>query len=188
MLICNVKVALPGLTPVMTPPLVIVAIALLLLAQVPPDVGDNVWVSFTQISLLLGKLLILGKALITTLLVVLVHVVVVFVKVNVTFPGATGVITPAFVTVAIPVLLLVHIPPVFGVRFPVSPIQIWAGAVTVGAGCTVTVMVLLCFGMIQADKLDCISTYMVCVPTVNGVKGVNVGLLVPKDTPFINHS
>src|SRR5690606_11475511 len=154
----NVKVTLPGLIPVITPPFVMVAIALLLLVQVPPVVGDNVWLSFTQISLLLGKLVMLGNALITTLLVVLGHEVDALVKVNVTLPGATGVMTPALVTVATAGLLLTQVPPVFGVKLPVSPIQICAGAVTVGAGCTVTVIVLLCLGSTQADKLDCIST------------------------------
>ncbi len=111
-----------------------------------------------QISLLLGKLLIIGNALIVTLFVVLEQVVALLVNVKVTFPDATGVITPALVTVAIPVLLLVHVPPVFGVSVPKFPIQICVGEVTTGAAFTVTEIVLLCLGKIQADKLDCIST------------------------------
>src|SRR5690606_15784567 len=109
-------------------------------------------------SLLLGKLLMFGNALITTLFVVLGHEVDALVKVKVTLPGDTGVITPALFTVATPGLLLTQVPPEFGVKLPVSPIQICTGAVTVGAGCTVTVMVLLCLGNTHADKLDCIST------------------------------
>lgn len=47
---------------------------------------------------------------------VLLQPVVEFVKVKVTVPALTPVTTPAFVTVAMAVLLLLQVPPVFGVR------------------------------------------------------------------------
>src|SRR5690606_1946441 len=142
--------------PVISPEFDTVAMALLLLVHVPPDAGDKVCVAFTQI--LLGKFVIIGKAFIRTLSVVLLQPIAVLVNVKVTLPCATGVITPALFTVATAGLLLNQVPPVLGVRFPVAPIQICVGDVTGGEGCTVTRMVLLCLGMIQADRLDCIST------------------------------
>jgi hypothetical protein len=54
--------------------------------------------------------------------------------VKVTVPADTGVITPAFVTVATAVLLLVQVPKVVGVKAPVEPIQTEDGEVTVGNG------------------------------------------------------
>lgn len=53
---------------------------------------------------------------------------------KVTVPADTGVITPAFVTVATAVLLLVQVPKVVGVKAPVEPIQTEVGAVNVGNG------------------------------------------------------
>ena len=74
-------------------------------------------------------------------MVVLVHPVVPSVNVNVTDPADTPVITPAFVTVAIDVLLLIHVPPVVGDNVAVLPAHTVAGAVTVGLGLTVIVPV-----------------------------------------------
>jgi hypothetical protein len=51
-LLVKVKVAVPPETPVTTPPDVTVAIALLLLAQVPPEVGDKLVVLPAQIEVL----------------------------------------------------------------------------------------------------------------------------------------
>ena len=62
---------------------------------------------------------------------------------KVTFPGATGVITPTFVTVAVPVANEVHVPPVVGERVPVLPTQTEAGEVRTGCGLTVTLEVVL---------------------------------------------
>ena len=59
----NVNVALPAETPVTTPPFVTVATAPLLLAHVPPVVGDNVVVPFTQMDEL-PVILTTGNALI----------------------------------------------------------------------------------------------------------------------------
>ena len=64
-------------------------------------------------------------------------------NVNVTEPAATPVITPAFVTVAIDVLLLVQVPPVVGDNVAVLPTHTVAGAVTVGFALTVTDEVVL---------------------------------------------
>ena len=53
-------------------------------------------------------------------------------------PGATPVTTPPFVTVAVEVLLLVHVPPLEGVRFKLAPTQTSPelGTVTLGVGST----------------------------------------------------
>ena len=58
--------------------------------------------------------------------------------VNVTVPAETGVITPAFVTVATFVLLVVQVPKVVGVNKAVDPIQTDEGAETTGKAFTVT--------------------------------------------------
>ena len=142
----------------MTPTLVIVAIDVLLLDHVPPVVGDKVCFSFTQISLFVGKLVIVGSAFIITVFVFLLHPVAELVNVKVTAPGAIAFITPAFVTVANALLLLVQVPPEDGVRFPLLPIHNLVGAVTIGVGLTTTVIVLLRFGLGQTESLDCIST------------------------------
>src|SRR4029078_9663058 len=104
----KVNVTLPAATPVMTPALVTVARALLLLVHVPPVVGDRVAVAPTQMA---AGAVTTGKAFTVTAVVVLLQLVVVLVKVNVTLPGATPVMTPALVTVARALLLLVHVPP-----------------------------------------------------------------------------
>jgi hypothetical protein len=81
--------------------------------------------------------------------VVLLQVVLVLVKVKVAFPKLTPVITPPFVTVAIALLLLVHVPPVVGVSVPVFPTQTIDGDVTVGLGFTVTVTLIVSGQLIE---------------------------------------
>jgi hypothetical protein len=68
--------------------------------------------------------------------------VVVFVNVNVAVPAPMPVTKPAFVTVAIDVLLLTHVPPVVGESVVVEPTQIAEAPVilTVGFGFTLTVI------------------------------------------------
>ncbi len=111
----KVNVTLPALMPVITPAFVIVAIAVLLLIQVPPEAGNNECVSLTQRLLLRGKFPMVGKALIVTVFVVLLHPVDVLVYENVTVPAPTGVISPLFNIVATPILLLLQVPPADGV-------------------------------------------------------------------------
>ena len=137
----KVKVAVPPDTPVTTPALVTVATELLLLAQVPPVVGDSVLVKPAHI-VELPVMLTVGNAFTVTVAVVLVHPVDVCVKVKVTVPAATPVITPAFVTVALALLLLVQVPPVVGDNVAVLPIHTVAGAVTTGKALTVTAEVV----------------------------------------------
>lgn len=67
-LLVKVKVTEPDAIPVTTPPLVTVAILVLLDDHVPPDVGDNVVFSPTQISLL-PVILTVGTALTVKLIV-----------------------------------------------------------------------------------------------------------------------
>jgi hypothetical protein len=116
-----VKVTVPADIPVTTPALLTEATTGLLLAQVPPVVGDKVAVLFTQTA---GMPVTVGSAPTVTADVVLVHDDDARVKVNVADPAATPVTTPAFVTVAIPLLLLTHVPPVVGESVVVLPIQI----------------------------------------------------------------
>ena len=94
----NVNVTLPADTPVTTPPLVIVAIALLLLIHVPPVVGDNVTVLPTQTD---AGAVTTGFALTVTDEVVLLQFVDVSVNVNVALPADTPVTTPPLLIVAI---------------------------------------------------------------------------------------
>jgi hypothetical protein len=136
----NVKVTVPGAMPVMTPELVTVAIALLLLVHVPPVVGDRVEVAPTQIEAGAVKT---GRAFTVTAVVVLLQFVVASVKVKVTLPGETPRMSPALVTVAIALLLLVHVPPVVGDKVAATPTQIEAGAVKTGRAFTVTAVVVL---------------------------------------------
>jgi hypothetical protein len=127
----KVNVTVPGLTPVITPALVTVAIPVLLLVQVPPEVGLTVPVMLMHIE---EGAVTVGFGFTVTVVVVLLQVVVAFVKVKVALPALTPVITPALVTVATALLLLVHVPPVVGLNVAVLPTQTAAGAVTVGLG------------------------------------------------------
>ena len=132
----KVKVTEPADTPVMTPALVTVATDELLLVHVPPKVGDNVAVLPVQTE---AGAETIGFAFMVTEEVVLLQPVVPSVNVNVTVPGDTGVTTPALVTVATALLLLAHVPPEFGDKVAVLPIQIDDGAVNTGLAFTVTV-------------------------------------------------
>ena len=137
----NVKVGEPAATPVTAPALVTVARLELLLAQVPPDVGETAVVSPTQMELP-PVILTVGNELTGTALVVLLQPgAVELVKVKVGLPAATPVTTPALVTVAKPVLLLTHVPPVVGESVVVLPIHTEVVPVmpTVGKAFTVPV-------------------------------------------------
>ena len=71
--------------------------------------------------------------------VVLLQVVVASIKVKVTLPPEMAVTSPAFVTVAKAGLLLIHVPPVVGLRVSVEPIHKLAiGALTTGNAFLVT--------------------------------------------------
>ena len=135
----KVNVALPAETPVTTPALVTVAMAVLLLVHVPSVVGDKVIVLPTQTA---AGAVTTGKAFTVTDDVVLLHPLP-SVKVNVALPAETPVTTPALVTVAMAVLLLVHVPPVVGDKVIVLPTQTAAGAVTTGKAFTANVCVAL---------------------------------------------
>lgn len=107
--------AVPAEIPVTTPAFVTVAIAELLLVQLPPVVGVNVVVEFKQIEL--GPVILtVGKAFTFTAEVVLKHPVDVWVKVKVAIPADKPVTIPPFVTEAIEGLLLTHVPPDAGIK------------------------------------------------------------------------
>jgi hypothetical protein len=135
----KLNVTVPAAIPSTTPPLVTEATAGLLLAQVPPVVGDKVVVEPIQI-LFTPVILTIGDAF-----TVIAEVgtdgqpVSEFVKMNVTDPAETPVTTPAFVTVATAGLLLDQVPPEVGVNVLVLPTQILLAPVTLATGKAFTV-------------------------------------------------
>jgi hypothetical protein len=142
MVLVNVNVTLPAPTGVANPPFVTVATLVLLLVHVPPVPGANVIV-FPIHKLVCGTVNT-GNPLIVTELVVELQPVVVLVNVNVTLPAPTGVTNPPFVTVATLVLLLVHVPPVPGVKVIVLPRHNFViGVLTLGFALMVTEEVVL---------------------------------------------
>lgn len=94
--------------------------------------------------------------------VVLLHVVAVDVKVNVTVPAEIPVTTPSLVTVAFELSLLIQVPPVVGLNVMFPPTHTSEAAVTTGRSFTITLAVEL--------------LHPVAV-------SVNVKLTVPADTP-----
>jgi hypothetical protein len=125
----------PALTAVIKPTFVIVATAVLLLTQVPKVVGLTVVVPPTHSEVFDPDIFVVGRAITVTALVASDgHNVVLFVKVKVAVPALTAVTTPAFVTVAIAVLLLAHVPPVVGLNVVVEPAQIVLDPVILTAG------------------------------------------------------
>jgi hypothetical protein len=144
LLLVNVNVTVPPLTPVTIPPLVTVATIVLLLAHVPPVVGFSVVVDPSQI-VLPPVILTVGFALTVNGDVANeLHPVLVSVYVKVAVPAATAVINPALVIVATPVLLLTQVPNVVGLIVVVPPIQsevLELVIFVVGRAFTVTVLV-----------------------------------------------
>lgn len=135
------KVTEPTAIPVTNPELLTVAIEALLLAHVPPVVGDNCVVKPAQISSA-PEIETVGLA-VTVIVNVLVQPVAVSVKVITDVPLDTPV-TVLPLTVATPVVALVHDPPVEGDRVVVEPIQmVDEAAITVGLGLTVIFPVVL---------------------------------------------
>jgi len=161
----NVNVTDPAETPVTNPAFVTVATAGLLLAQVPPVVGDKVVV--LPIQMLLDPVIkTTGMGWTVTAEVAAdTQPVVVLVNVKVADPAVRPVTKPAPVTEATAGLLLTQVPPVVGETVVVAPTQILAAPVilTTGNGFTVTVGVV-------AD-------------TQPVTELVNVKLTVPADTP-----
>lgn len=134
----KLKVAVPAETPVTTPALVTVATAGLLLAQVPPVVGDKVVVKPTQM-LLFPVMLTAGNGFTVTAVVVEEQLGdALSVNVKVAEPPDTPVTTPALVTVATAGLLLVQVPPEAGDNVVVKPTQIVLTPVIFTTGNAVT--------------------------------------------------
>ena len=119
----NLKVEVPAATPVTMPALETVATEALLETHVPPVAGDKVVVPPTQ--------MVLSPVIETTGFTSMVAFPVgldaqpVAVDVNVKFtePAATAVTTPALLTVAMALLLLVQVPPEEGDKVVLSPIH-----------------------------------------------------------------
>ena len=133
-----------------TPAFVTVATAELLLIHVPPAVGLSV-IEPMRHKLVNGALTI-GLALIVTEGVELLQPVEVCAYVNVAVPAASADTTPAFVTVAAVGLLLIHIPPVVGLR-AIEPLihKPVNGALTMG------------FALITTDGVEVLQPVAVCV-------------------------
>ncbi len=173
----NVKVTDPAATPVITPALVTVANALLLLVQVPPVVGDNVAVLPTQT---VDGAVTVGNAFTVTADVVAGQPVDVCVKVKVAVPAATAVTTPALVTVAMALLLLTQVPPVVGDNVVVKPTHTDALPVmlTVGKAFTVIVAVLV------NGKLHPVTMFVASILNVVVDDNAPVGKLMVPPVPF----
>lgn len=131
----KVNVAVPGPTAVTTPVVgLTVATVVLLLAQVPPVVGDKVVVKPTQIWF--------GPVIATTGLFITSigdvgnegHVVVADVNTKVALPTDKPVTRPLLFTLAIAGCKLVQVPPVVGDNVDVKPTQIGDGPVTLTTG------------------------------------------------------
>jgi hypothetical protein len=130
----KVKVTNPPATPVTTPPLVTLATAVLLLIQLPPDVGDKVVVPPGHIEVT-PVISTVGKAFtVTGVVVVLLHPVMVLVNVKYAVPAEIPVTIPASVTWATTGLLLIQVPPVVGDRVVVPFSQIVRDPVTLTVG------------------------------------------------------
>jgi hypothetical protein len=135
----NVKVGAPLVTPDTTPALVTVAKAVLLLAHVPPVVGNKVVVAPTHMGFT-PVILTTGFAFTVTADVAKdAHPVLVWVNVKVGTPLITPDTTPALVTVAKAVLLLVHVPPVVGDKVVVAPMHMAFAPVILTTGFAFTV-------------------------------------------------
>ena len=97
----------------------------MLLTHVPNIVGLTVVVPPIHKLVFAPVIFVVGRPITVTALVAFdAHNVVLFVKVKVAVPAPTPVTTPAFVTVATAVLLLVHVPPVVGLNVVVEPSHI----------------------------------------------------------------
>ena len=139
-LLVKVNVDVPAAMAVTTPALLTLATERLLLAQVPPLVGDKEVVEPMQI-LFTPVMLTIGAAF-TVMVPVCAEEQPVseLVKMNVTVPAETPVTTPALVTEAMAGLLLAQVPPVFGDSVVVAPTQMLVGPtmLTTGKAPTVT--------------------------------------------------
>ena len=130
----NVKVTEPAATAVTTPALVTVASAGLVLDHVPPETGERLVVSPTQMTLS-PVILTIGNGLTVTVAVLALQFGAAFlVKVKYTEPSASAVTTPLLVTLAMVELLLAQVPPDVGVRLVVVPTQRVVGPVTLTTG------------------------------------------------------
>jgi hypothetical protein len=138
----KVKLTVPPVTPVTNPSLSIVATALSLLIQVPPEEG--VKVIDAPVHKVLDGRLTAGISFTVTVGVVLLNPVEVSVKVNVTDPAVKPVTNPALSIVATLTSLLTQVPPVPGVIDMVDPIHnLLDGMLTVGRSLMVTKGVVL---------------------------------------------
>lgn len=142
----------PTLPPNTTPLGEIVAIVEFPPDQVPPVEGVKLILAPTQTCVGPPKT---GSALITTFDVVSEQPEDVSKNLNVTLPGLTGEITPAFVTVAVPVANEVQVPPEIGESKPVLPIQTDAGEVKIGCGLTVTAEVVFEQVVVELVNVNC---------------------------------
>jgi hypothetical protein len=121
LLLVNVNVAVPAPTPVTKPAFVTVATEVLLLTHVPPVLGLNCVVDNLHMAF--------GPSIDTTGFASTVTIglgfdtqfVELFVNINVAVPADNPVTKPAFVTDAIPGLVLLHVPPVVGLNCVVRP-------------------------------------------------------------------
>jgi hypothetical protein len=119
----------------------------------------------------------------------------VLVNVKVTLPAETPVTTPALVTVAIELLLLVHVPPVLGVTLAVLPTHTVVAPPNVGAPGTVLIVTFALATEIHAFVLVTVKVYvapagkpvmvvLVVLPVVVTPPGVLVIVQLPDGKPL----
>ncbi len=180
----KVNVTLPDAIPITRPALVTVALVGSLLTQVPPDIGDKVIV--LPIHKLADGVLTTGNAFIVTADVVLLQVVAVLVKVNVTLPDAIPATTPALVTVALVGSLLTQVPPEVGDKVSVLPIHKLAdGVLTTGNAFIVTADVVLLQVVAASVKVNVTLPDAIPVTTPALVTVALVGLLLTQVPPDV---
>jgi hypothetical protein len=139
--VVNVKVGLPAATALTTPAFVTVASELLLLAQVPPEIGDKVVLPPLEHIEDAPVILTAGGATMATAPVVAAQLgTVLLVNVKVGLPAATALTAPAFVTVASELLLLAQVPPLVGDKVVAPLVQIEDAPVILTDGRAVTVI------------------------------------------------
>jgi hypothetical protein len=116
-------------------------------------------------------------------------VVDVFVKVNVTLPGETGVTRPPFVTDATAGLLLAHVPPLVGLNVIVNPMhKLEDGALTVGFALIVTAEVVFWQPVAVLVNLNVVLPAASPVTRPAFVTDATVGLLLAQVPPLVGLS
>ena len=187
----KVNVAVPAAIPVTTPAFDTVAIAELLLTQVPPVVGDTLEVVPSQIDAGPVMLTVGFACTVIALVGKDMHPVDVCVKVNVALPGEIPVTKPPLVTVAIEALLLDQVPPVVGDKVVVEASQIVLAPVILTVGFETIVTAFVEFETQEVEvwvKVNVTDPTLTPVTTPALVTVAIAGLLLTHVPPVVGES